>query len=554
MNKSLLLANTLYVAIPFLIGIASINNTKVESKIEYETRNIKALSIDAEESTSLVSAAKEKINVKIKFDYDDFSFTKEKENQDIDSYREEMFEAGRKYHSLKNLELISKLNVSNLSNLYISKYMPFFSFECENDELNDIYNNYLKGFEKKSYIEKINISRAENTLKPNLYSTKEDNNINYLFNNYDLDGTGIKVGILETGIADKTNEGINGRITVLDDWWIIEKVTDHATGMANIIGGRYGIAPKCTLYSAQVTGDVVHEFDWFLDNGVHIVNMSYGETNPTGVYNDNSAYIDSVVNTYGITCIAAVGNTGDTTGYVGNPGLGYNVFGIGQCDSDYEYPLSTSSYVEETGPDKPNIMAPGNFNIRDTASTISGTSCSSAYVSGVAALLMQGNEEFKLFPEKLFAVLSATNKSMKNDSNTTYRGLRDRYGVGIVDPLKAYKNYLNDEYVFFTTSVLETESINLYLEYGDRLKVCAWWRAYANGNKEDTAITDYDIYLLDSYLNKKYYCQSVKNNFEYFEYVISTTGWYTIDFVGMNMVQSKDNYALAWCIEERGTR
>ena len=63
-----------------------------------------------------------------------------------------------------------------------------------------------------------------------------------------------------------------------------------------------------------------------IENGVDIINCSYATSNANGYYDSESAYMDYVVYTYGITVVACAGNTG---GYVTNPGLGNNVITVG---------------------------------------------------------------------------------------------------------------------------------------------------------------------------------------------------------------------------------
>lgn len=550
MNKTVLLCNIVSMTIPVVMGIV-LFRTETESKISYATRNIKNLSIDSEESTSLVSSSKEMINIQVKFDYDQFTYSKPNKIDDIDAFRNEMLRKGKEYHYQRNLELLDKLDITDFKNVYVSKYMPYFSFECENTELNDLYENHLKTYENKSYIAKVDIQKSKKLFKNQTTNTKYDYGINTYHNTYNIKGRNIKVGILESGIVDITHSTLANHIVRYDHWAVWETPTQHALTTANIIGGTNGLAPECLMYSAQLTGTPVDEFDWFLDNGVHIVNMSYGEANPTGYYNNDTAYIDAIVNTYGITCIAAAGNEGETCAYVNNPALGYNILGIGQCDNDNATRMLASSYLEETGPEKPNIMCRGLVYIPSLRETYTGTSCSSAIVSGVSALLMEKYPDFKLFPERLFSVLCATNDSLNANEGATYNGLRDISGVGgCLDPLQAYQNIINEEHLFFTTNEYAGEAIYLDLERGDRLKVSAWWRAYADGNIANTAHTDYDLILYDEYFYKAAESRFGRNNNEYFEIVITANGRYCIDFSGGGTkAQTEENYCVAWYIE-----
>ena len=107
--------------------------------------------------------------------------------------------------------------------------------------------------------------------------------------------------------------------------------------MAGIIAGNNSIAPKCKILSVELFGNPVSEIDWLLNRNVNVINMSYGEGNPSGNYNSSSAYMDYIVSTYKVTIVAASGNEPQN---VTNPGLGYNVITVGACTSQDIYATS----------------------------------------------------------------------------------------------------------------------------------------------------------------------------------------------------------------------
>ncbi|CCZ85511.1 peptidase S8/S53 subtilisin kexin sedolisin [Firmicutes bacterium CAG:631] len=143
------------------------------------------------------------------------------------------------------------------------------------------------------------------------------------------------IGILDLGIADEDHSNFNNiDLTVRNEWYYIETVTEHATTVASVIAK---MCPDAKLLSVELSGNAVSEIDWMLDRNVNIINMSFGEKNPTGNYNSESAYVDYIVNTYKVTIISSSGNEGLDTGYITNPALGYNVITVGAGNSDNYY-------------------------------------------------------------------------------------------------------------------------------------------------------------------------------------------------------------------------
>ena len=61
------------------------------------------------------------------------------------------------------------------------------------------------------------------------------------------------------------------------------------------------------IYSAQAFDTPDNEVDWLIENGVDIINCSYATSNANGYYDSESAYMDYVVYTYGITVVACTG-------------------------------------------------------------------------------------------------------------------------------------------------------------------------------------------------------------------------------------------------------
>lgn len=387
---------------------------------------------------------------------------------------------------------------------------------------------------KKDYIDEINIKYpAKRTTKEKLYGVKDTLGINYITDNLGYTGKGVKVGVLDVGVIDENNEVFEGKnITIKSELLGIKNVQDHATGMGSIIGGNEGIAPDCSLYSLQAILGFEEEFDWLLDNRVDIVNASIGSGTVNGKYNSDSAYFDYIIRQYKLIVFAAAGNEGGDdgsgNGYIANPGLGYNVFTVGDCNSMFN-PTGESSWVTVEGPTKPNITAIGiDVDIPGFSGSYTGTSISTAVVSGCTALLLEKYPELKGNPAAVYALLGA------NTSNLVgYYGRHNEpriyEGTGCINIDKAFVNQYLLRYGHSTSS-------DYYIMTpcspgsGNVLKAYGFWLAYSDGTVKSLKFHDYDIILVDINNATKMRTRGVKNNFEYIEYPVYTGGYYRAGF------------------------
>src|SRR5207244_2657171 len=132
---------------------------------------------------------------------------------------------------------------------------------------------------------------------------------------------------------------------------------------------------------------------WVEDNyqtyGISVVNISFGYGRYNSVF-DNPTLSDDFANlaSHGIVTVASAGNGGTSTGLgVSYPAADANVFAAGSVDSNDA--ISTFSQLGKTL----DLLAPGE-GIVTTAhgggfNTVSGTSFSSAIVTGSAALIKE---------------------------------------------------------------------------------------------------------------------------------------------------------------------
>lgn len=543
MNKKFVYGSLIALVLPIFFQII-IKEVTPTSKIVYRNSNLKRLSLEDGKSENLTSISNEKVDILVKFDYENLVITDQISEED-DNYREMLFSLGKKYYSTKNTELMKNINTERMENLYVSKYSPFFCFTVDSNMLNTVYKEDLSSLGKNDNVELISVA-TEPKYVGKLNNAKTAKNISYIHEDLGFTGKNIKVGILEPSILDKNHANFEGKnVTVRDEWYYIETVKDHTTAMGSIIGGKCGVAPDCSLYSVELSGNSVSEFDWLLDQGVDIVNMSYGEQNLTGNYSNDSAYVDYIVKTYKLICVAAAGNNGETDGYVGNPGLGYNVLTVGACPDDSPDRAFYSSYVENTGSDKPNIMAPGDMWIPGVNSS-SGTSNSAAFVSGCIALLLEARPDLKLHPEAVYALLSATADSPSGYGD--YVGIHYDVGSGGINIKRAIEYKKCVIYGTNTDAQNFCKEIDIKVFRGSKIKVTAWWLANADGNANNTKFTDYDLFIMDtspSFVSK---AMTLRNNFEQIEVTCKDYDTYTmaLSIAVQNPETVNDNFAIAY--------
>ncbi|MGI0101328.1 MAG: S8 family serine peptidase [Nitrosotalea sp.] len=170
-----------------------------------------------------------------------------------------------------------------------------------------------------------------------------------------LEGQGVKVGIIDTGIdynhPDLLGYGPTGKVigghNYVDS---SEKPLDtngHGTEVAGIIaadGNFTGIVPKSKLFSYKVssTGEavssdyIIKAIQQAMQDGVDVVNISLG-VNRTNDQIDNA--IDKAVKK-GIVIVVAAGNNGPQEDTIGSPGKDINAITVGAS-----YNNSTSSLV-----------------------------------------------------------------------------------------------------------------------------------------------------------------------------------------------------------------
>jgi subtilisin len=252
-------------------------------------------------------------------------------------------------------------------------------------------------------------------------------------------GDGISVAIIDTGI-DINHKDLNvaGGISFVDYTTNYNDDNGHGTHIAGIIGaldnkiGIVGVAPNVDLYSVKVLdnngngkySNVIKGIDWAIKNNIKIISMSIGGTEESKAFEKAA----KIAYRQGILLVASAGNYG----YFNNdsvtiPAKYNSVISVGAINSENQR-WEFSSRGKEL-----DLMAPGVDILSTTLGggygLNTGSSMAAAYVTGVAALIMENNH-----------TLSNKEITKKLYNNAEYLGESNEYGNGLVNALESIHN------------------------------------------------------------------------------------------------------------------
>ena len=189
-------------------------------------------------------------------------------------------------------------------------------------------------------------------------------------------GQGVKVGIFDSGIdTDHPDLTVAGGIDLVGDGNGLDDCNGHGTHVAGIVAARnngrhtVGVAPSAGLYSMRFADcdwagatleKMLQGIEWAIDNGMDVVNMSFGfglaglvasPLSPSEAAEDafNEAY------ERGVVLVAASGNS--STPYVGFPAAYQTVIAVGATD-DADNLATFSQFGTEQ-----ELTAPGVNNL-----------------------------------------------------------------------------------------------------------------------------------------------------------------------------------------------
>jgi serine protease AprX len=413
-------------------------------------------------------------------------------NANVKVYQNELFKINKE--AVKDFEKSISINFELISK---SKETPFVTIEINKEDLKTlIANNNVASvklfnpleLEQEENIEcVIEAAGCGGVIDPP--STEEDIrtpfetvNVDYAHSN-GITGDGIKVGILDSGQVEPVDY-LLFQSRIISNPNLIQTITEHATAVALIASGKEGMAPDSIVYSTgrNVAGvDLSEEFSWFIQNGVHIVNISAAMSGYCTVSYDSdwTQYTDYISRAYFITIIKSSGNNECSDNHkITRPGLGSNVITVGATNNLGTQVASYSNYIEDSSADidKPNLVAPGGefgFGEYETYETLIGTSFSTPMVTGAIALLYEKFPTLKYKPHIASAMLMASsNNDVISDNGTLNNsGLYDFSGAGLLDINALLYSTAITEWEYNSSSL----SFNVSLEGTGEYKIATTW-------------------------------------------------------------------------------
>ncbi len=255
----------------------------------------------------------------------------------------------------------------------------------------------------------------------------------------------------------------------------------HGTAVAGVLAaeqnnhtGVSGVAPKCKLvalraFTADGAGeddDVASAIVYAADNGVRILNLSFGSSIPSLMQRDAIRYATSK----GMLVFASSGNEGGDGPHY--PSDFDEVVSIGGTSN---YPAEDALYGFTTHGEGMDVVAPGE-NVLTTwpdsqYRSLTGTSMSSPVAAGLAALLLAEHPNYTSL--ELRSVLESTTQDV-------YTPGYDHYSAnGRVDALRALK-YQGGAAIKITSPQVRDE-----FHFGDTIRIA--------GSAMSTLFTSYSI-------------------------------------------------------------
>ena len=236
---------------------------------------------------------------------------------------------------------------------------------------------------------------------------------------YNYDGTGVKIFVLDTGIRATHNQ-FGGRVTCginLRGGTGCNDVQGHGTHVAGIIGGStVGVAKNVQLVDVNIFGNststtfsaILAAFDYVIAEKKAnptvpmVINMSLGIEGVRLGYKDvvNKAVAANIV-----VVAAASNGGGNSCNY--SPAFVTSAITVGATDS-LDKRASFSNYGTCVDLYAPGVKIVSTYKDSDTSlATLSGTSMAAPHVTGAAALYLQKNPTWT--PAQVW-------EAMKNDA------------------------------------------------------------------------------------------------------------------------------------------
>ncbi|MHA2232320.1 MAG: S8 family serine peptidase [Candidatus Hodarchaeales archaeon] len=237
------------------------------------------------------------------------------------------------------------------------------------------------------------------------------------------DGTGIRIGIIDSGI-NSDHPDFEGRV-IAEKSFVLKELgysTDvlntydeygHGTWVAGVAAGKeFGIAPKAEIINAKIFGNrsvagnggisgeettaaIIAAIEYCILHEADIINLSIGQYHNLP-WDLRQQWINDVSLNFGTIFAVAAGNSGDNGidgGTVNNPGTALQAITVAAAAGFHAFAGFSATGPKPDYSMKPDITAPGvsiwGPSSHDSYTTKSGTSASTPLVAGAAALLLQ---------------------------------------------------------------------------------------------------------------------------------------------------------------------
>jgi len=248
-------------------------------------------------------------------------------------------------------------------------------------------------------------------------------------------GANVTVAVIDSGIDAKHPELANSIADVFDALGSSEGPHIHGTGIAGAIVAHaklMGSAPEARIIAIRAFGGtsggaesssyiILRSLNYAAEHGAQIVNMSFAGPKDAVIERAIAATAER-----GLVLIAAAGNAGAKSPPL-YPAANPNVIAVSATDQQDKLFAASNrgNYIALAAPGVDIFLPAPDGKYQMT----SGTSFSAAYVSGVAALLLERN--YALKPEALRMTLAKTARDLGSP------GRDDQFGDGEADAFAA---------------------------------------------------------------------------------------------------------------------
>ncbi|WP_303805144.1 S8/S53 family peptidase, partial [Ruminococcus flavefaciens] len=451
------MANVSDEEIPVIIWFQNISNTELESRIYQEIGyNLESLEVNYPAPSEdlineLSKAASGEPDTYLEFlmkNYMKLTASKRKiEKERTDFYKKTRLEILSEMNKAESKIVIDKIDLTNDKIGFVSSFAPMILCKMTADEI-------------------ITAAEADEINEIDLYTpldwkdcsidfgtTKTTVGINKINNLIGLTGSGVNIGIYETGTVSSQYYSLYGlnasQVSSINPTYY--DGDDHSTYCAGVAAGSDGIAPSANIISATCEYDwntyifnnynnysnmQLSSFETLLNSDADLVSVSWGSENDVYCYNYWAKYTDYLIENTSTTVVCATGNT--YSAYIINPSSAYNCIAVNGFIDTYGNPaqeiINDYSYQNGYGCFKPDVIGPSLNN---------GTSTATPYIAGMIALMYQFKPSLKACPELTKAILMAschrkcektlTGSGVINLYETMEGGLSNHQGAGIPD-------------------------------------------------------------------------------------------------------------------------